>query len=419
MVRLASKLTFGPESADWQERINMERMRQQRVERARKIMRKNGIAVLLEANAQNIRYLTGLRGFNYPMCRYVLFFVEYEPVMYEHDGYYHQMPDQAPWIKEWRPARSWLTGAPGLEACQDEAKQFAADIRGELERRGLLGERLGLGGFDGVAREALSAAGIKNIVDSRGTMLEARAIKNQDEISCLKMVAAMVDGVWFRVWEELKPGIKDSDLATIASAAGYEVGLESAVPGGWRTGPTTFDRGFHQSSRVIQVGDLVYGSYCGATYMGYGSCTYRTFIVGRKPSEKEKDWYKRLLDRINAIIEEIKPGRTTEDAARHFPPAATWGYKEEVEVLASEIGHGIGLGTSTGYDMPIINRLWSFKHPQVFEEGMTIAVESREGETRVGGVRLENMLVVTKDGAEIMDHFPRDEILVAPQSLAH
>jgi Xaa-Pro aminopeptidase len=415
MVKLASKLTFGPESADWQERINMERMRQQRVERARKIMRKNGIPVLLEANTQNIRYLTALRGFNYPMCRYVLFFAEQDPVMYEHDGYYHQMPDQAPWIKEWRPARSWLTGAPGLEACQDEAKQFAADIRRELESRGLLGEKLGLGGFDGVAREALTAAGIKNIVDSRATMLEARMIKNQDEISCLKMIAAMVDGVWFRVWENLKPGIKDSDLATIASAAGYEFGMESAVPGGWRTGPTTFDRGFHQSSRVIQVGDLVYGSYCGATYMGYGSCTYRTFIVGRQPNDREKDWYKRLLDRINAIIEEIKPGKTTADAAKHFPPAATWGYKEEVEVLASEIGHGIGLGTSTGYDMPIINRLWSFRHPQVFEEGMTIAVESREGETRVGGVRLENMLVVTKDGAEIMDRFPRDEIHVAPR----
>jgi Xaa-Pro aminopeptidase len=65
--------------------------------------------------------------------------------------------------------------------------------------------------------------------------------------------------------------------------------------------------------------------------------------------------------------------------------------------------------------MPIINRQWSFKYPQVFEEGMTIAVEGREGERRVGGVRLENMLVVTKDGAEIMDRFPRDEILVAPR----
>ena len=65
--------------------------------------------------------------------------------------------------------------------------------------------------------------------------------------------------------------------------------------------------------------------------------------------------------------------------------------------------------------MPIINRQWSFDHPQVFEEGMTIAVESREGETRVGGVRLEDMVVVTKNGAELIDYFPRDQILVAPR----
>jgi Xaa-Pro aminopeptidase len=65
--------------------------------------------------------------------------------------------------------------------------------------------------------------------------------------------------------------------------------------------------------------------------------------------------------------------------------------------------------------MPIINRLWSLDHPQVFEEGMTLAVECREGEARVGGTRLENMMVVTKNGAEIMDYFPREEILVAPR----
>ena len=78
-----------------------------------------------------------------------------------------------------------------------------------------------------------------------------------------------------------------------------------------------------------------------------------------------------MRDRIDAVIGEIKPGKTTADAAKHFPPASKWGYESEVEVLASEIGHGIGLGTSTGYDIPIINRLWSFDHPQVFEEGMT------------------------------------------------
>ena len=86
MVKFASKLTFGPATADWQERLNMDRLRQYRVERARKIMKKNGIPVLLEGSGVNIRYLTGLRGFAYPMCRFVLFFAEHDPVMYEHDG---------------------------------------------------------------------------------------------------------------------------------------------------------------------------------------------------------------------------------------------------------------------------------------------------------------------------------------------
>src|SRR5262249_59046861 len=134
-----------------------------------------------------------------------------------------------------------------------------------------------------------------------------------------------------------------------------------------------------------------------------------------RQAKKKKDGKKRAGGRLEATKSKTKQGKKTADAAKHFPPASKWGYKSEVEILASEIGHGIGLGTSTGYDIPIINRLWSFDHPQVFEEGMTIAVESREGETRVGGARLENMLVVTKNGAEIMDYFPRDEILVAPR----
>jgi Xaa-Pro aminopeptidase len=76
-----------------------------------------------------------------------------------------------------------------------------------------------------------------------------------------------------------------------------------------------------------------------------------------------------------------------------------------------EIGHGIGVYQ---YEYPIINRQWSLENPQVFEAGMVLAVEGREGEDRVGGVRLENMIVVTENGAEIIDHFPREEILEAP-----
>jgi Xaa-Pro dipeptidase len=247
-------------------------------------------------------------------------------------------------------------------------------------------------------------------------MLEARAVKNEDEIACLKMIAAIADAVWFRVWESLRPGMRYADIGAVASAAGYEFGAEFSVPGGWRSGPLTFDRGPSQASRILQVGDLVYGSWCASTFMGYCSCTYHTFVIGRRPAPKEQDWYKRMKDRIDGALSEIKPGKTTADAARHFLPASTWGYAEECEVLASEIAHGIGLaGGRASYDMPIVNRQWSPRFPQVFEEGMCLAIECREGEHRVGGVRLEDMLVVTNNGAELITHFPRDEILVAPR----
>ena len=73
-----------------------------------------------------------------------------------------------------------------------------------------------------------------------------------------------------------------------------------------------------------------------------------------------------------------------------------------MQALASEIGHGIGLGTNTGYDIPIVNRLWSFDHPQVFEEGMTLAVESREGEGSTFTLRLPTTPLPSPARAEAM-----------------
>ena len=85
-----------------------------------------------------------------------------------------------------------------------------------------------------------------------------------------------------------------------------------------------------------------------------------------------------------------------------------------------EAGHAIaalGLGMPVyhpvfvSYAMPNINRQWSIKYPQTFEKGMIIAYESLEGEHRVAGVRLEHMVVVTENGAEILDYFPGEEII--------
>ncbi len=413
MPIMAEKLLFGNAVQDWQERVNVARMREERGARARMIMRRHGIPALIATSGDNIRYLTGLKGLKgfAPQLRYVLFFAEHEPVMFEHAGFFQQMPDQAPWITNWRIARSPMGGLAGPGAAQDALKLFASEIHEELRIKGLIGDKLGVSGLDHASITALENLNL-HCVSATPVLHEARSIKTVDEINCLKMVAAIVEAAWYRIWENLRPGIRGRQLNGVLANALAECGADNLKAPSWRTGPATFERGFASDDRIIQTGDLVYAPLCHIQYLGYSSCNYRTFIVGRKPNDREKDWYKVLLERINCIIDAVKPGATTADAARFFHPASKWGYRTEEEVLSVELGHGLGLGD--GYDPPVINRLWSFDHPQVFERGMVLAVESLEGEHRVGGARLENMFVVTEKGAEIIDHFPREELLVAP-----
>ena len=411
MVKMAPKLTFGTGIADWQERINVERMRRERQKKARQVMKKHGVAAILAAGAPNTRYLTGLRGAEFlPQLWYVLFFAEHDPVAFLHAGWYHNYPQEAPWIKHWRLARNWVIEGCGPEATEKEAALLADGIYQELAERKLLGEKLAVVGFEATANQALTAKGLKT-VKGWPLMLEATKTKTVDEINCLKMAYAITDNAWNKVWEILKPGADEVWVSHQAMLAAYDAGADTVPRGHMHTGPTNFERGIDHTGRIVQFGDLAYAAFCGVGYNGYNTCYYRTFSVGKEPDRKVKDWYKQIVERLDGVIEAIKPGATTADAAKHFPPASKWGYKDEAEVLTMEIGHGIGM---YHYGYPIINRQWSLEHPQVFEAGMTIAVESREGEPGIG-VRLEDAVVVTETGAELIDHWPRDEILVSPR----
>jgi Xaa-Pro aminopeptidase len=395
---------------DWQDRINFDRLRNQRVERMRATMKKNNVPVLLAAGDSNNRYLTGLTGPEFASgVWYVLFFAETDPVVFAHAGYIIHYEKECPWISQWRLARSWLNGICGPEAAAEEAEKFAADILEELTRRGLKDEPLALIGFDGLAQTALQNKGI-TVKGGSALMLEATARKTDEEIKCVKMATAMAETAWTKVLEHLKPGIQDTELARICREAISRAGADIAKAG-FRSGPLTWDRGIKDTGRFIQAGEILYGNVCSTRYRGYGTCLYRTFFVGERPGQRETDWYKRLVDRLDAIIDAIHPGGTTADAARHFAPATTWGYRDELDVLTIEIGHGVGLRQ---YELPVINRQWSLAHPQVFEPGMVIAIESREGEAGRGAVRLEDIVIVTDSGAEIIDRFPRDRIIAVP-----
>jgi len=407
------ELPWGPAQCDWQERINVDRMRRERLARTQAAMKKHGLATSLLFRPENIRYATGTKGVGFAaQIRFALCFADHEPLMYEHGPTLVHHKTHCPWIKpeNWRLAYSWLAGSVGADAAYETATAWAAGIVADLREKGLDKEKLGVDTVDDLGRQALTEAGLQ-LVPANPVLMEARMIKTIDEINCHKIAVAFASKAFYRLAQILRPGMSETELVADATATMLAAGGEQTTSyPKIHSGPNSFENyAGADIDRFLEAGDMLYMNICNAiSHFGYLTCYYRDYCVGRKPTEKQKDWHKQVYDRINNVISAIRPGATTADAARHFPAAASWGYDSEWWILTKEIGHGMGLSL---YEGPVINRLWSLDHPQVFEEGMVIAIEAREGEPFVGGSRLEEMVVVTKTGAEVITLVPADEII--------
>jgi Xaa-Pro aminopeptidase len=404
------KLAFGVGAVDFQARINYDRLRTERLAKTQAALKEAGLAAAILTRTENIRYTTALRGpFFAPQLRYALVFAEHDPIMYELGDILEGQKVHATWIKpeNWRYAYCWLNGIPGAAAVQEEARRFAQAIVRDLKEHGVYGERIGTDGIDEAGRAALAEAGVQ-LTSAMPAMLQARSIKTVDEVNCLRLAIAISNRGFATVYETLKPGMRERDVGGAVYEAMMQAGAE-VVSGGVRSGPNTFEV-YHvgNTDRILEVGDLLYLNTCSSTFNGYKVCIYRSYIVGRKPTPEERDWYARCRDRVYAVINEIKPGGSTADAARHFLPASTWGYEAEQRLLVAEVGHGIGMT----YEEPVISRVFSFDHPQEFKPGHVIAVEAREGRKGYGGVRLEEMVLVTETGHEVLTTgWPGDELV--------
>src|SRR3989442_133153 len=146
------------------------------------------------------------------------------------------------------------------------------------------------------------------------------------------------------------------------------------------------------------------------TWNGYKSCYYRTYCVGKKPTQEMKDYYATALKWLYDSIHAVRPGATTRDIALKWPSAReAWGYAEEDQAAANLWGHGLGLAQ---YDQPVISRIWSLDHPLEIRPGMVFALETQHGKRYEWGVRIEEMLIVHPDRTEIISNFPVEEITV-------
>jgi Xaa-Pro aminopeptidase len=163
------------------------------------------------------------------------------------------------------------------------------------------------------------------------------------------------------------------------------------------------------SDRLIRPGDPAFFDIL-HSFMGYRTCYYRTFAVG-SASRAQVDAYKRCREYIDAAIELVRPGATTADIVRVWPTAQEFGFGDEEAAFGLQFGHGLGLSI---WEKPIFSRLVSLDHPEVLQEGMVFALETYwPAADGWGAARIEEEVVVTADGAEVITKFPAEDLLVA------
>ena len=402
----------GVMAVDWEERVNFDRLRSYRVARVREALDRSELGALLLFDMNNIRYLTATHIGEWARdkaARYALITRSgAEPILWDFGSAAKNHRMHAPWF----PADSWRSGMVGLRgSVPPDAGLFTRavdEIESILREQGVGDLPLGLDIAELPMVLELRSRGI-GVWDGQQIMLDAREIKNRDEIVLLSTAASMVDAAYQLIFEEMKPGVRENDLVAEVNRLLYEIGSEHVeginAVGGERGNPHPHDF----SDRLFRPGDTVYFDILHA-YNGYRTCYYRTLNVGRA-TMAQRDAYKRAREWLDAAIEMVKPGITTDQIARLWPMAEELGFPDEMQAFALQFGHGLGLNL---HERPIISRLVSLDSPMELKEGMVFALETwAPSEDGFSAARIEEEVVVTPNGANLITLFPAEELVIA------
>jgi Xaa-Pro dipeptidase len=255
---------------------------------------------------------------------------------------------------------------------------------------------------------ALRQEGIE-VYDGQQIMLDAREVKSQDEITLLNTASAMVDGVYQDIAEALKPGVKESQIVAMATKRLYELGSDCVEAINAISGERCSPHPHNFTDRIIRPGDQAYFDII-QSYMGYRTCYYRTFAVGRA-TLAQIDAYKQAREWMDTAIAMLKPGITSDRVAQAFPEAQDIGFESEMAAFGLNFCHGLGLGL---HERPLISRLNSFADPIELQVGMVFAVETYcPAGDGISAARIEEEVVLTPHGATIITLYPADELPVA------
>ncbi|HWP62692.1 MAG TPA: Xaa-Pro peptidase family protein [Candidatus Binatia bacterium] len=398
-------------TVDFEDRVNPDRLRAYRLDRVRKALDASDLGAILVFDHNNIRYVSSTHIGEWArdkMTRYALLTRGGEPHVWDFGSAARHHRLYCPWLKP-ENVKGGMIGLRGAVA--PEAGLFAnaaREIADILRAEGVADMPLGVDIIEPPLFHELTRLGI-TVTDGQQTMLDARAVKSPDEIVLLSQACAMVDGVYQMIAEELKPGIRENELVAKATKMLYDLGSDDVEAINAVSGERCSPHPHVFSDRLIRPGDQAYFDII-QSFVGYRTCYYRTFCVGRA-TDAQRDAYKRAREWIDAAIELVRPGVTTDQIARVWPKAEEFGFENEMEAFGLQFGHGVGLGL---HERPIISRLNSLDHPVELLEGMVIALETYcPAKDGYSAARIEEEVVVTKEGAKVITHFPAEELFVA------
>lgn len=402
--------TFGLMGVDWEERVNLQRLRQERLARVKRSLEASEMGALLCFDMSNIRYMTATHIGTWAMDKLVRFSLlprGDEPILWDFGSAARHHQIYCPWLGERsRAGISTLRGAtaPASGLAQDVARK----IRRELEERKLLDEPVGVDVVEMPVLMALQSEGIR-VVDCQQLMLETRKIKTQDEITLLNTACMMVDAAYEELYGSMKPGIRENECVGIVSKVLYDLGSEHVEGVNAISGERCSPHPHVYTDRVLRPGDPAFFDIL-HSYNGYRTCYYRTFAIG-SASHAQIDAYKRCRDYMDEAISIVKPGVTTAEVVQLWPKAEEFGFASEEAAFALQYGHGVGLSI---WEKPIFSRLVSLDHPELIEEGMVFALETYwPASDGWSAARIEEELVITRDGCEVITRFPAEKLMVA------
>jgi Xaa-Pro aminopeptidase len=401
----------GFKQVDFETRVDFQRLRKYRLSRAKNALKNSGLGALVLFDVNNIRYITGTKIGEWErdkLCRFALLAGDEEPFVWDFGSaaVHHQLNC------DWLDPNRCLAGMTGMRGTVPPSvglmKNHAEEIMSYLKAAGVADMPIGLDIAETAMFFELQKAGM-NIVDGQQVMLDAREIKNIDEITLLNQAATMVDGVYHMIYEELKPGVRENDIVALANKMLYEMGSDDVEAINAISGERCSPHPHNFTDRMFRPGDQAFFDIL-QSYQGYRTCYYRTFNVGTATSE-QNDAYIKCREWLDKAIELIKPGVSTDTVAKAWPKAEEFGFESEMQAFGLQFGHGLGLAL---HERPIISRLVSLENPMEIKTGMVFALETYcPAKDGVSAARIEEEVVVTDKGCKVISLFPAEDLPIA------